>query len=262
MMDHEFVARAQWKAAPPRAPIPPASYPEQYAILHHEGAGRAPSDDRAAEAAYMRRLQQTMFGRGYADIAYSAVVMPSGRVYEGRDLRLEDAATAGVSATSLSVMWPGNHELIGPTLQQVAGTAWLIRLARWTGRLMPDAVVHPHRWAVPSTVCPGRHAVAAIPTIMRLVDSPSAPAAVEVRPMYDPPIPPVVASAPDPATDHGVWLLSADGAVYAIHGARYAGGANGKPYFQGRRAARIEPGPAPKIYTIVATSGERYTYPE
>ena len=54
----------------------------------------------------------------------------------------------------------------------------------------------------------------------------------------------------------GVYLLATSVAVYALMGAQYQGGANGKPYFQGRTAARLEM--ANGSYAIVATSGERY----
>ena len=65
----------------------------------------------------------------------------------------------------------------------------------------------------------------------------------------------------------GVWLLADSGAIYAFAGAPYLGGANGKDYFGGRRAARLlaseDPGvPAdwriPDAYVIQATSGELY----
>lgn len=67
---------------------------------------------------------------------------------------------------------------------------------------------------------------------------------------------PIVDQLNDPATG-GVFLLATSGAVYALMGAPYQGGANGKPYFQGRTAARLEFA-ADGRYAIVATSGERY----
>lgn len=80
--------------------------------------------------------------------------------------------------------------------------------------------------------------------------------ATEVRPMFDPALAlePIVADLACP--DGGVWLLAASGAVYAFGGAPYAGAANGKDYFAGRTAARLEA--AGGGYRIVATSGETY----
>ncbi len=86
----------------------------------------------------------------------------------------------------------------------------------------------------------------------------------EVPPMYSPPLTlqPVVADLACPTG--GAWLLAADGSVYAFGGAPYKGGANGQSYFTNRHPARLElpdgNAAAGSTYTIVATSGERYTY--
>jgi hypothetical protein len=87
-----------------------------------------------------------------------------------------------------------------------------------------------------------------------------------VPPMFNPAIGPIAAAAKWP--DGGVVLVSPGGAVYALFGAPYCGGANGQPYFSGRQAAGFEvdaTGVAVKTprggYTIVATSGEKYSYP-
>jgi hypothetical protein len=82
----------------------------------------------------------------------------------------------------------------------------------------------------------------------------------EVAPMYSPPLvlEPIAASCQAP--QGGVWLVATSGAVYAFGAAPYCGGANGQPYFVGRNAARIEPN-ARGGYDIIATSGERYSYP-
>ena len=91
-----------------------------------------------------------------------------------------------------------------------------------------------------------------------------------VKPMFDPPqvLRPVVASCKWP--NGGVLLLGDDGSVYTYEGAPYLGGANGKPYFVGRKAARIEyrppnqpgaPSGGAEGYRIIDTAGEVYNYP-
>lgn len=93
-----------------------------------------------------------------------------------------------------------------------------------------------------------------------------------VRPMIDPPLDMhrVVAIRRDMYTN-GVYILQEDGAVFAWEGAQYFGGANGKPYFGDRKAARLlwpaeftaETGqPSPYKYHIQATDGAYYGYPE
>jgi hypothetical protein len=90
-------------------------------------------------------------------------------------------------------------------------------------------------------------------------------APTEVKPMYQPALvlEPVVADLACPTG--GAWCLSQSGAVYAWGGAPNKGGANGRPYFAGRTPARLELPHADqpdKTYVIVATSGERYAFPE
>lgn len=88
----------------------------------------------------------------------------------------------------------------------------------------------------------------------------------EVKAMYDPPLTDIVASRPAPGK--GTWLLKSDGAIFAIDGAPYAGGANGKPYFAGRHAADFadlndQEQAAGKLYVILSKEpGGRYAYPE
>lgn len=57
-----------------------------------------------------------------------------------------------------------------------------------------------------------------------------------------------------------VWVLTADGAIWAYHGARYLGGANGQAYWAGREAKELRVNDRGG-YDILATSGERYSYP-
>lgn len=80
----------------------------------------------------------------------------------------------------------------------------------------------------------------------------------KVVPMFNPPLSGIVDTVC--AVDgKGGWSVGSDGAIYTFGPAQYLGGANGKDYFAGRHAARLEATPAG--YVIVATSGERYSYP-
>ena len=102
------------------------------------------------------------------------------------------------------------------------------------------------------------------------VPSPTPPPPVEERekPMFDPAIAAVVAAAQWPDPPGAVLLLASSGAVYALFGAPYLGGANDQDYFAGRRAAHFATDAGGGIvknakggYRIVATSGETYDFP-
>ena len=117
--------------------------------------------------------------------------------------------------------------------------------------------------------CPGdlRHAQRQeiVNRARALLESHPSPAK-DVKPMYDPPLTDIVASKRCPTG--GSWLLKKDGAIFAIDGAPYAGGANGKPYFAGRTAADFDDltdadRAAGKLYVLLSTqAGGRYAYPE
>ncbi|MES1975835.1 MAG: hypothetical protein V4472_25535 [Pseudomonadota bacterium] len=89
---------------------------------------------------------------------------------------------------------------------------------------------------------------------------------LKVVPMHQPPwvFEPIVADLGCPSG--GAWMLAASGALYAVGGAPFVGGVNGKPFFAGRTAATLElPDAAGKAagyqVIIVDTAGERYGEP-
>lgn len=82
-----------------------------------------------------------------------------------------------------------------------------------------------------------------------------------VAPMFDPPIT-IVASVAS-TSGKGGWNLLTDGGVFTFGDAQFYGAPIGKPYWAGRKPAQIrlsvEPG---KVYDVVDTAGEAYSYPE
>lgn len=89
----------------------------------------------------------------------------------------------------------------------------------------------------------------------------------KVTPMFDPPHVLVPIAAEANAPEGGVVLLGTDGSTYAYGGAHAFPGANGQPWFVGRKAARLDyvgdpaQPTAPERWRITATSGERYHLP-
>lgn len=73
--------------------------------------------------------------------------------------------------------------------------------------------------------------------------------------VFNPPLDLVDVVSSLKAPNGGVWVLQKDGAIFAFE-CEYKGGCNGKPYFVGRQAAKLEA--SGDGYVIVASSGERY----
>lgn len=81
----------------------------------------------------------------------------------------------------------------------------------------------------------------------------------EVAPMFSPALrlAPIVASMKG---NGGVVLLAEDGAIYCFEGANFLGAPKGQAYWGSRKAARLE-ARADGGYDVVATTGERYAFP-
>jgi N-acetylmuramoyl-L-alanine amidase len=107
----------------------------------------------------MQETQQFHMGtRGYADIAYSYVIMPSGRVYVGRGFGVKGAHTLDHNS-DVGICFAGTYTQRIPSDEAVAAFWQLKRHLRRRGVRGLGAV--PHR-ATFSTACPGAKVVKAL----------------------------------------------------------------------------------------------------
>jgi N-acetylmuramoyl-L-alanine amidase len=189
-----------------------------------------------------------------------------GRVYQWVDTSDRAWAQAAGNQSYLSVECEGYHGdlLTDPQVAAVAG------IVAWSG--IPLVVIdHPglaglgwhgmggYAWGGHFD-CPGDPIIGQRAAILKMAGSRG-----EEKAMFDPAIGPICAVARWP--DGGTLLLAPSGAVFATLGAPYLGGANGQGYFVGRVAAHFDTDATQTAvktphggYTIVATSGERYSY--
>lgn len=151
-----IIPRAAWGARAPKEPKT-LSTPVRYAFIHHT-VGPAPTTE-SGEQAEMRNIQNFhQNDRGWSDIAYNFLIMPSGRVYEGRGWNRVNAATQGFNSNSLAFCWVGNYETSAPTQASMdAGRALLAQAIR-DGYLTADFTLRGHRDAPgAATDCPGKY---------------------------------------------------------------------------------------------------------
>lgn len=146
--DFRVIPRSAWGARAPRAESPLAS--TSNGVFIHHTVGPAP-DGLDAEINEMRAIQNFhMDSRGWNDIAYSFVVFPSGRIYEGRGKGVAGAHTEGYNSTSYAISFAGNYEVHEPSDKSIAAARWCRReYLRLAG-----APRRGHR-DVNSTACPG-----------------------------------------------------------------------------------------------------------
>ncbi|MDR4508914.1 MAG: peptidoglycan recognition protein [Candidatus Brocadiaceae bacterium] len=155
----EIIPRSEWgaKSSTCRTSL---KLPVAYAFIHHT-AGSAPTT-QSAEEAKMRAIQRYhQNDRGFCDIGYNFVIMPSGRIYEGRGWDLVGAATKGYNSKSLSFCWAGNHETSRPTTASLDAGRALLNEAMNEGYLTLAFALRGHRDAA-STACPGRYLYAGL----------------------------------------------------------------------------------------------------
>lgn len=115
------IDRAEW-GAPPAVRWPPAHSPVRAVVVHHT----ATSNDETDPLAMVRRVHHFhTHERGWGDIGYSLLVLPDGRVVEGREGTLASVAPTVVQ---------GGH-----ALGHNPGTVGIALAGRFHDRLPTDA---------------------------------------------------------------------------------------------------------------------------
>lgn len=168
-----------------------------------------------------------------------------------------------ISVFGIEAVHPGDATP-WPPVQMAAYERICAGMLRLTPKCNPELVCAHFEWAPLRKIDPIRFHMGPfrlrVRSHLERGDGPTPEPGRVVQPMYDPPLGPLA----------GVWQddqnrvlagVAPDGSVYAW-GVPYVGGASGKDYFAGRRAAQIGPrDDGQDGYQIVSTSGEVYRYP-
>lgn len=113
---------------------------------HLEGA------DLRAETEYMRAIEHLHLSRGWLALGYHFVVMPSGRIFQGRPLRVLGAHVRGHNRGTVGVSLAGDFNVEQPTARAVEAITYLRRHLIPRGQEVP---LVGHR-DLADTPCPGR----------------------------------------------------------------------------------------------------------
>jgi N-acetylmuramoyl-L-alanine amidase len=132
------VGRRLWESADPRQPYGVRG-PLRAVVLHHtNGAtGSLETGDPNAEAGYMRRIQRGHFERGFDDIGYHFVIMPSGRIFLGRPTWAVGAHVKGHNADTVGIALAGDFNSQGPTSEAIRA------IGQVRSTLIPSGVTVP-----------------------------------------------------------------------------------------------------------------------
>jgi N-acetylmuramoyl-L-alanine amidase len=146
------MTRAQWGAARPRSRYS-ARGRLRAVVLHHTSRETEHLLDRDAEAAYMREIQQMHLARGWTDVGYHFVIMPTGRICLGRPVYALGAHVIGHNLGTVGISLAGDFDVEAPTPEAIRSIDQVLE------HLIPEAAravpLVAHRDLVPVTTCPG-----------------------------------------------------------------------------------------------------------
>lgn len=80
----EIISRRTWGAKPAKNTLTSFPTPKRITVHHTVYETLASSASTTTEERRMRDIQSSHFGNGWSDIGYHYIIMPSGRIYEGR----------------------------------------------------------------------------------------------------------------------------------------------------------------------------------
>ena len=144
-----IIPRKRWGANRPKNVPQPATWRSGGTLWVHHTEGTEPSAQATVdtESAVMRSIQSFHQNtRGWSDIGYHYVIMPSGRIYEGRGYGVVGAHCPGHNAEP-SVSFAGSYDDHAPTPAAVESLGWLRAYLKASG-------YKGHRDGF-STSCPG-----------------------------------------------------------------------------------------------------------
>lgn len=127
--------------------------------VHHTADSGPAANTVKQEKVFMRRTEAFHVDiRGYAAIGYNYVIMPSGRVYEGRGWEKHGAHTLN-NNDDIGICFAGNYSDKKPTRRAVLAYRLLRRKLRKKGAVIFGT--YPHR-ATFATSCPGNGVIKAL----------------------------------------------------------------------------------------------------
>ena len=151
--------RASWRPLPPnRRNLDRMQRPRRVTI-HHSAMYFRDTRPRAAAAQIGRIQREHMQNRGYGDIGYHFLIDPSGRVWEGRELRYQGAHASGNNNIgNIGICLLGNfvrqhNDGQGPTRAQVQSMEQLVVQMMRHYRFGGDALYCHSDFK--NTACPG-----------------------------------------------------------------------------------------------------------
>ncbi len=145
--------RRLWRARRSRQVVKSDWTKPMTVVVHHAADDGPKNRTWRSESAYMRGIQDFHMGpsRGWNDIAYNYVIMPSGRVLEGRGFEVVGAHAPRFNTRGIGICFAGTGDK-QLNDKQLAAYNNLIRRLEAKGANITDTKAHGD---VYPTSCPG-----------------------------------------------------------------------------------------------------------
>jgi len=152
------ITRAQWGAGPKRGSDVSPKLPWAEVVIHTEaGSQRSPASE-GTEKGWIRAIEAFHVGpsRGWDGIAYSFLIAPSGRIFEGRGWGRSGAHTEGRNSIAAGICFLGHGDKWPATDAQWESARWLIREGIRLNKLKPAPLITTHAiYSGKGKSCPG-----------------------------------------------------------------------------------------------------------
>jgi len=172
------ITRAQWGAGPKRGSDVSAKLPWGEVVIHTEaGSQRAPASE-GTEKGWIRAIEAFHVGpsRGWDGIAYSFLIAPSGRIFEGRGWGRSGAHTEGRNSIAAGICFLGHGDKWPATDAQWASTRWLIGEGIRLGKLQRRPKISGHKdYSQKGKTCPGTLIYPLLQAKLAGIDGPAGP---------------------------------------------------------------------------------------
>ena len=153
-----IITRNEWGAKHGRGNDVSAKLPWGEVVIHTEaGAQRSPASE-TVEKGWIRNIEGFHAGpsRGWDGIAYSFLIAPSGRIFEGRGWGRSGAHTEGRNSTAAAICFLGHGDKWPATEAQWASARWLIGEGIRLNKLKPAPLITTHAiYSGKGKSCPG-----------------------------------------------------------------------------------------------------------
>ena len=157
MTEFKIILRGEWGATGGRGKDVSSKLPWGEVVIHTEAGSQRSPASYEVECGWIRAIENFHVNtRGWDGIAYSFLIAPSGRIFEGRGWGRSGAHTEGRNSTAAAFCFLGHGDKWPASEAQWESARWLIREGIRLNKLKPAPLITTHAiYSGKGKSCPG-----------------------------------------------------------------------------------------------------------